>query len=75
MRTTLAINDDVLGDLKDYSETYRISLGHAASILIMRGLRSEMPTKMVNGLMVFDPPAGTRTITWQEIKELDDESI
>ena len=75
MRTTLAIDDDILGDLKGYSETYRISLSRAASIIIKRGLEYKMPTKMVNGLLVFDPPAGTPTITWEEVRDLDAETI
>ena len=75
MRTTLAIDDDILGELKGYSETYRISLSRAATILLERGLRTKMPTKMVGDLLIFDPPAGTRTITWEEVRDLDADTI
>ena len=73
MRSTLAIDDAVLDELKSYSEFRRISLGQAASILIMRAVRMETPTKVVNGLTVFDLPADTPAVTSEDVKRLEEE--
>jgi len=47
-------------------------LGKAVSELVRKGLRAPTPTRMVNGIMVFDVPLDHR-ITSERVKELESE--
>lgn len=58
MRTTLNLDDDVLESVKDYAQARSIALGEAVSRLVRRGLDAPFPTKLRNGIPVFDVPAG-----------------
>jgi hypothetical protein len=57
MRTTLSLDDEVLGLVKRYAESRSLSLGKAVSELVRRGLTAQRPTRTVNSLLVFDLPA------------------
>jgi hypothetical protein len=72
MRTTLSLDDDVFQVVRSYAESRSLALGKAVSELVRKGLRAPAPTRMVNGLMVFDVPLDTR-ITSKRIKELESE--
>jgi hypothetical protein len=73
MRTTLNLDDDVLQILKEYAENRSVALGKAASELVRRGLSASVPTRLVNGFVVFDvPPEGPR-ITTERVKQLESE--
>jgi hypothetical protein len=72
MRTTLSIDDDVLTLVKRYAKGRCLALGKAVSELVRKGLRAPAPTRMVNGLMVFDVPPDPR-ITSERVKELESE--
>jgi hypothetical protein len=71
MRTTLALDDDVLEQVKRFAEDRRMSLGRAASELIRRGVSRPVPTRMVNGLHVFDPPSESPMVTSEEVYRLE----
>ena len=73
MRTTLTIDDDILPVVRSYAEGRSLSLGKAVSDLVRRGLSSRAPTKVVNGVVVFDVPPDARPITSERIKELESE--
>lgn len=68
MRTTISIDDDVLAEAKTYAAARQVPLGRAVSELIRRGLTAKTPTKVVNGLLVFDPP-GSAALTTERVKE------
>ena len=72
MRTTLTLDDDVFKIAKDYAERRSIGLGKAVSDLVRRGSNLPMPTRMVNGLRVFDPPPGSPIVTSKKVRELQD---
>jgi hypothetical protein len=72
MRTTLDIRDDVLEQVKAYAAARSISQGLAASELIQRGLRAEVPTVWENGLLVFDPGPDARVVTLEKTLEVED---
>jgi len=72
MRTTLSLDDDVFQVVRSYAESRSLALGKAVSELVRKGLRAPAPTRMVNGLTVFDVPLDTR-ITSKRIKELESE--
>ncbi len=72
MRTTLSLDDDVFRLARGYAESRSLALGKAVSELVRKGLRAPTPTRMVNGLLVFDVPPDPR-ITSKRIKELESE--
>jgi hypothetical protein len=73
MRTTLAIDDDVLEQVKEYAESRKMSIGKAASDLIRRGISRPAPTHMENGLRVFSRSADSPLITTELIRKLESE--
>ena len=73
MRTTLAIDDDVLEEVKQYAAQRDISLGKAATDLIRRGISQPAPTHMKNGLRVFSRSADSPLITEELVRRLESE--
>jgi hypothetical protein len=73
MRTTLNLDDDVLDAAKSYAGSRSIPLGEAVSLLVRRGLSVPCPTRRVNGLLVFAPPAGEPPVTSEQVRRLEDE--
>ena len=71
MRTTLSLDDDVLEEVKVYAESRSVSLGQAVSELLRRGLETPRPTRMVNGLLVFDLPPHSPRVTTKQVLEAD----
>lgn len=69
MRTTLTLDDDVLGEAVKRAEALRISVGKAVSDLVRRGLTVAPPVREVDGLIVFDPPKGSPKISARKVKE------
>jgi len=72
MRTTISLDDDVFQLARGYAESRSLALGKAVSELVRKGLRAPTPTRMVNGLLVFDVPPDAR-ITSRRVKELESE--
>jgi hypothetical protein len=70
MRTTLNLDDDVVEMVRRYSEARSVALGKAASELVRRGFTAPAPTRIVNGLVVFDLPPESPRITSERVKEL-----
>lgn len=73
MRTTLNLDDDALELLRQYSAARSMALGQAASELVRRGFRSPTPTRIVNGVVVFDVPPDSPRITTERVRELESE--
>lgn len=73
MRTTLSLDDDVLQLVKRYAASRSLTLGEAVSDLVQRALREPRPTKLVNGLVVFDLPPDSPRVTTKKVRELDAE--
>jgi len=73
MRTTLNLDHDAFQLLREYSETRSLALGKAASELVRRGAQAAVPTRMVNGFVVFDIPPGGPKISSERVKELESE--
>jgi hypothetical protein len=70
MRTTLNLDDDAVKILREYSESRSLALGKAASELVRKGANAEVPTRLVNGFVVFDIPPGGPKISSDRVKEL-----
>ena len=73
MRTTLNLDDDVMEIVRRYSEARSLALGKAASELVRKGFSTPTPTRVVNGIVVFDVPPGSPRITSERVKELESE--
>jgi hypothetical protein len=73
MRTTLNLDDDVLSVVKQYAETRSVGLGKAVSELVRRGIAAPVPTRTINGLLIFDPPADTPKVSTKRVRELEAE--
>jgi hypothetical protein len=70
MRTTLNLDDDALRILREYSEARSLALGKAASELVRKGANAPVPTRLVNGFVVFDIPPGGPKISSERVREL-----
>jgi len=73
MRTTLSLDDDVFPVVRKYAESRSLALGKAASELVRKGLAAPVPTRMVNGIQVFDLPPDSPRVTSRRVKELESE--
>lgn len=71
MRTTLAIDDDVFEEVKQYAARRDVSLGRAASDLIRRGISQPSPTTVKNGLRVFSRSAASVPLPLTAVRRLD----
>jgi hypothetical protein len=73
MRTTLAIDDDVLAAAKAMAEQQRRSVGDVISELARRQLNRPQPAKERNGIPLLTPKAGSPPITLELVNKLRDE--
>jgi hypothetical protein len=73
MRTTLSLDDDVFQLVKTYAENRSLAMGKAVSELVRRGLSAPVKTRVVNGLVVFDVPEDSGTVTSEVVKRLEAE--
>jgi hypothetical protein len=73
MRTTISLDDDAFRLVKRYAASRSIALGKAVSELIHRAFAVTRPTRVVNGLHVFDLPSDSPRVTSKKVAELMDE--
>jgi hypothetical protein len=74
VRTTLNLDDDVLELAKQYADSRSVALGKAVSELVRRGVRSRVPTRIVNGFHVVDLPPDSPIVTTELVSKLEAES-
>ena len=72
-RTTLALRNDAHATVKEFAEEHSVSMGEAASELIMRGASRPLPTRIVNGLHIPILPPGGVKLTSEMVKKLERE--
>jgi hypothetical protein len=73
MRTTVSLDDDVAGLVRQYAESRSLRFGKALSELCRRAFSLSRPTRTVNGLLVFDLPADSAKVTSKRVRQLDSE--
>jgi hypothetical protein len=74
MRTTLAIDDDVLAAAKAVAKRQRRSLGDVISALARTALSPESPSKpMRNGILLLPGREGAPPVTMELVNELRDD--
>lgn len=75
MRTTLAIDDDVLTAAKHMAEAQRRTLGEVISDLARRALAPSAAAAVVrNGVVLLPRREGSAPVTPELIKRLDEET-
>ena len=70
MRTTLAIDDDVLALVRDYASERSVPLGRAASGLVRRGLAAPRPVRREQGLVMAALPPDSPRVTSRRVRAL-----
>ena len=73
LRTTLGLRSDAHDAVKHFAEEHSVSMGEAASELIMRGASRPLATRIVNGLHIPILPPGGEKVTSELVKKLDSE--
>jgi len=73
MRTTISLDDDVFELVKHYAEAHSVAMGKALSELARRGATAPPKTRKVNGLVIFDLPDESETVTSKQVKRLEAE--
>jgi hypothetical protein len=73
MKTNLRLKDDAYEIATQYASSNGVSLGDAVSILIMRGVGERVPTKVVNGITIFNVSPDLPTVTTEDILDLETE--
>lgn len=75
MRTTLALDDDVLSAAKHLAEREGKTVGEVISMLARRGLARETGAKAVrNGIPLLQRQPGTSPVTLELVNQLRDEA-
>lgn len=74
MRTTLAIDDDLLSVARTIATSRNVPIGQVISELARKGLSTEKPLRRRGGFPVFDVPADAPIITPDHVRQaLEDE--
>lgn len=73
MRTTIDIEEDVLGAAKDLAAQRNQITGKVISDLLRLALQSRPSVPKRNGIRLLNRPAGSKPITLDEVNRLRDE--
>ncbi len=73
MRTTLAIDDDVLAAAKELATLHRKSVGEIISALARQALQPKDPSPMRNGVPLLQTQAHSTPVTLELVNKLRDE--
>jgi hypothetical protein len=70
MSITLDLDEETVERVKHYATGRNVSLEVAVSEILRKAASEPMRTKVVNGLVIFDPPADSPMVTNELIDEL-----
>ena len=73
MRTTIALDDDLIPQLKSYAQHRHLSVAKAVSELVRKGLAAPLHTLEVHGFHVVVLPPDSPKVTREHVRELEDE--
>jgi hypothetical protein len=73
MRTTLEIDDDVIGEAKRLARERGVSVGHVISDLARKTLTNGEPPKYRNGFRQLEPKPGAPRADLELVNRLRDE--
>ena len=75
MRTTLAIDDDLLATVKEMALVQKKSIGEVVSDLTRLALTAAPQARAVrNGILLLPVQPGSRPVTSELVKQLDEET-
>ena len=75
MRTTLTVDDDVLGLAARQAKLRGVSHGKAVSDLLRKGLSASIPAREKDGLVVFHLPADSPPVTTEDVRRIEAEGV
>jgi hypothetical protein len=74
MRTTLAIDDDVLAAARDLAAAEQKSIGEVISSLARKALTPQTPPARIrNGVPLLPVQPGSRPVTSEHVRQLEEE--
>lgn len=73
MRTTLSIDDDVLGAARELAARQHKSVGEVLSALARQALQRQPPLAERNGVPLLAPHGEARPVTLETVNQLRDE--
>jgi hypothetical protein len=73
VRTTIALDDDVFEIVTRQAQLRGQSLGKTVSDLVRRGLNATTPSQEKDGLVVFQLPTDSPTVTTEEVRRIETE--
>jgi hypothetical protein len=71
MRTTISLDDDIFELVSRHAKLRGLSIGKTVSDLVRRGLNAPTPAQNKGGLVVFQLPADSPTVTTDEVRRLE----
>lgn len=71
MRTTLTIDDDIMGQAAEQAKLRGVSLSRNVSDLLRRALNAPLRVEEENGLFVVELPADSPKITSDDVRRLE----
>jgi hypothetical protein len=74
MRTTLNMSENALEQVKELAAARSVSLGEAASLLILRGATHSTPVRKDGHFYVFSPGDNAEPVTLEHALRIEDES-
>jgi hypothetical protein len=75
VRTTLTLDDDVVELVQRQAKLRGVSMGQAVSDLLRRGLTASTPSRCQDGLVVFQLPADSPTVTTDDVRRIEIEGV
>jgi hypothetical protein len=75
VRTTLTLDDDVVELVQRQAKLRGVSMGQAVSDLLRRGLTAPTPSRYQDGLVVFELPADSPTVTTDDVRRIEVEGV
>lgn len=73
MRTTLALDDDILAAARNLAERQQKTLGEVISTLTRQALHRELPPAVRNGVPLLPVQPGATAVTLDIVNRLRDE--
>ena len=71
MRTTIALDDDLFDLVRRQAKLRGLSVGKTVSDLVRRGLAAPTPSQNKGGLVVFQLPADSPTVTTEDVRRIE----
>ena len=75
MRTTITIDDDLVEVVARHAKLRGVSLGKTISDLVRRGLSAPTASLDRNGLVMFQLPGDSPTVTTKEVRRIEAEGV